>query len=138
SSAAAAASYYTDFDSLDVSPSFNIAAWEDQAYFVHECTHAHIDIQELGKHSGHENEAVAYLAEAMFLVASGKAPLGTQPTRIVSQQIATLLLANKRYAVLPSEATALVAEVAKEPIYKTKIEYVSDGFKRSFVEVLFR
>src|SRR5882757_1011128 len=84
SSKSAKASYYMDFDLLSVSPTFNIHNWRDQAFLVHECTHAHLDIQNLGKHPGHENEAVAYLAEAVFLEAAGNNPLGTETIRIVA------------------------------------------------------
>src|SRR6266850_7997865 len=82
SSLAAGASYDMNFDSLELSPTFSILAARDQAFLVHECTHAHLDIQNIGTHSGHQDEAVAYLAEAIFLEAAGQPPLGSETIRV--------------------------------------------------------
>jgi hypothetical protein len=134
----AGATYYVDMDRLELQPGFTIAGWMDQALLIHECTHAHLDIQNFGKHSGHENEAVAYLAEALYLEASGKPPVSTHAIRAVSHRIAKGLLASGNYAVAPTDVTDLVAQVAAEPSYSSKVFYVSDGFNRTFVRNVLR
>lgn len=131
-------SYDPGFDSLDVVPDFNIGDWQDQAYLVHECTHAHLDIQNLGRCSGYENEAVAFLAEAVFLEASHKQPLGTQSIRTVSHRLAKDLLLNSVYTVPQSAAAELVAEVKKHPHYSSKVYFISNGFNRSMFQNLAR
>ena len=80
----AGANYYNEFDRLELLKTFDIKSRREQAFLIHECTHAHLDIQRFGSHSGHENEAVAYLAEAIFLEAAGGPPLGTEMIRVVS------------------------------------------------------
>ena len=65
-SAAAGAGYDYLYDSLELSPSFSVTNPRDQGFLVHECTHAHLDIQGTGSHSAHEDEAVSYLAELGF------------------------------------------------------------------------
>jgi hypothetical protein len=138
SAPAAGATYYPDFDSLDVSPSFSTASWRDQAFLVHECTHAYLDVLDLGSISNHENEALAYLAEAVFLEASGKPPLSTDTIRLVSHRIAKGILAGT-YWVSSADAADLVKEVKTNPLYKSKVFYQSDGFnRRSVLKSLFR
>jgi hypothetical protein len=126
----AGANYYNEFDRLELSPSFSIANWDDQAFLIHECTHIHLDIQDFGKHSGHENEAVAYLAEAVFLEASGNPALSGHAIRKVSHHIAKKILSGT-YSVPIKDANDLVKEVAAEPNYSSKSVYISNGFNRS-------
>ncbi|MEP7361865.1 MAG: hypothetical protein ABI972_01300 [Acidobacteriota bacterium] len=126
-----------------MSPTFDITSWYDQAFLVHECTHAHLDIQNIGKHSGHENEAVGYLAEAMWLEVSGHSSLGgsTAPTttlRATAHMIAKKLLATKAYAVDPIDAAVLVAAVATHPHYAPKFTYLSNGFSRGPIDNFLR
>jgi hypothetical protein len=137
SSAASGASYDMNYDSLELSPTFSATAPRDQGFLVHECTHAHLDIQEIGMHSAHENEAVAYLAEAIFLEALGRPPLGSETIRVVSHGIARLVLGGT-YSVSSADAAALTAEVAKHPHYATTVSYNSNGFKRSLVHRILR
>ena len=128
----AGASYYMGFDTLDLRPGFSISNSSDQAYLVHECTHAHLDMQNTGVHSSHEDEAAAYIAEAMYLEALGKPPLGPQPIRTIAQGIAKGLLAGG-YAVGGADVVILTAVIAAHPIYKEPT-YDSNGFRRNFLK----
>jgi len=136
-SPAVGASYDMSYDSFELSPAFVITTVRNQGFLVHESTHAHLDIQSLGSHSGHENEAVAYLAEAVFLEAAGAPPLGSEAIRVESHRIARIVLAGT-YSVPPADASALVLEVAKDPHYASTAVYNSNGFKRSFIHKLLR
>lgn len=131
------ANYYMNFDELNVNPSFTITNWKHQAILTHECTHALLDYQHLGSGSAHEHEAVGYLAEALFLEAGGYSSLGGTPIRTESHRIAKLLLSGI-YAVLPADASSLVALVAAEPIYVGRPPYESDGYDRSIKDSLIR
>jgi hypothetical protein len=131
------ASYDMNYDSLELSTTFSIASPRDQAFLVHECTHAHLDIQNSGRHSGHENEAVGYLAEAVFLEAARQSPLGSETIRVVSHSIAKKVLSGT-YRISPGDAKALTDEVAKNPHYSTKVFYNSNGFNRSWIHKILR
>ncbi|MDH6592780.1 hypothetical protein M2165_002669 [Variovorax sp. TBS-050B] len=129
-SSGAGASYNMDTDIINLRDGFSISNASDQAFLVHECTHAHLDIQTTGKHSGHENEAAAYLAEAMYLEAAGQPQIGGQAVRNIAHPIARKLLAG-RYAVEEADILALTAAVAAVDIYAKEPIYTSNGFKRS-------
>ena len=137
SSPAAGASYDRNYDSFELSPSFTITKRRDQGFLVHESTHAHLDIQSIGSHSGHEDEAVAYLAEAMFLEAAGAPPLGSEAIRVVAHRIAKSMLGGV-YFVPGADVKALTAEVRKNPHYATQVTYNSNGFKRGIIHMLLR
>jgi len=137
STATAGASYDSLYDSLELSPSFNISSQRDQAFLIHECTHAHFDIQDIGLHSAHEDEAAAYVAEAVFLEASGYAPLGTESIRLVSHSIAKVVL-NGTYTIPTARCSSLVTEVARHPHYATSVAYNSNGFRRNIIHTLLR
>lgn len=126
----AGASYNMDTDIINLRPGFSISDPSDQAFLVHECTHAHLDIQSSGKHSGHEDEAASYIAEAMFLEAAGQKQIGSQPVRNIAHPIARKLLAG-RYAVEEADILALTAAVAAVETYAKKPVYRSNGFNRS-------
>jgi hypothetical protein len=134
---AAGASYDTNYDSLELSPTFSITSSRDQAFIVHECTHAHLDIQHMGWHSAHADEAVAYLAEAIFLEASTQPPLGSEAIRIVAHRIAKTVLGGL-YLIPAADCTALTAEVAKDPHYASTTKYNSNGFDRNLLLKLLR
>ena len=136
-SPASGATYDVNYDSLEFLPSFAISNWRDQAFLIHECTHAHLDIQNLGNHSAHQDEAVAYLAEAVFLEASRKAPLGTERIRVVAHDIAKRVLAGTYY-VPDGDSTSLVREVAANPFYASRTVYRSNGFNRSLIHRILR
>ena len=133
----AGATYILNFDSLELSHGFSLSTSEEKGLLVHECTHAHLDIQNFGSHSGHENEAVAYVAEAVFLEAAGYPPISTHPIRVISHGIAKKLLAGA-YSVGAADSATLVAAVAAEPQYSSKALYMSDGFNRSIVSKVVR
>ncbi|MDQ6785894.1 MAG: hypothetical protein M3033_03630 [Acidobacteriota bacterium] len=133
----AGAAYDMNYDSLELKPSFDITITSDQGLLVHECTHAYLDMQKLGLHSGHENEGAGYLAEAVFLEAAGYPPIGSQPVRIASHRIAKTVLAGI-YWIPAVDVAALTSEVAKEPDYATKVTYNSNGFERSLIHKILR
>jgi len=137
STAAAGASYDVNYDSLELNPSFNLSVPRDQAFLIHECTHAHLDIQTLGTHSKHENEAVAYLAEAVFLEAAKQPPLGNEAIRAVSHRLGKMVLA-KTYTIPAGDVAALIAEVRKHPHYSGSATYNSNGFNRSLIHKALR
>lgn len=126
-----------NFDSLELSPSFSIGSSSCQAFLVHECTHAHIAIQNIGAHSGHVDEAIAYLAEAIDLESSTQPPLGGQPLRALSHVIAKAVLSGN-YIVPATDVAALTAAVAATPHYLTTVSYVSNGFKRGVIQRILR
>ncbi len=126
----ASATYFSNYDSIAVLGKFNILDPGDQTYFLHECTHAHLDIQTLGVVDAHENEAVGFVAEAMFSFASGYTPVGSDPIRLASQAIARTLLAGN-YAVPAADATSLVSVIRSSPFYKGRSPIISNGFKRN-------
>jgi hypothetical protein len=137
SSAAAGATYDMNFDSLELSRAFSIASPSDQGFVVHECTHAHFDIQNSGVHSAHEDEAAAYLAEAVFLEAAGQPPISSAKIRVISHRLAKCVLGGI-YWIPASDAAALTAEVAKHPHYATRAKYNSGGFNRSLIQKILR
>jgi hypothetical protein len=134
----AAASYVTNYDSFELERNFSIANWRHQGYFVHECTHAVIDMMNIGHHSAHEDEAVAYLAEALFLEASRRRPLGDDPIRAVSHRIAREILAAPQKKVSDIDAENLKNEVAKHPAYRSIGSYNSNRFERRWYEDVLR
>jgi len=127
--AAAAATYNPERKSLELHPSFNLLNLWHQAVLVHEATHACLDIQMIGAHPGHENEAVAYLAEAIFLGSAGVAPLPADPIRTVSHRIAKSVLSGNPW-VTDRDAAQLAWEVAKNPHYARKFVYSSTGLRK--------
>lgn len=134
----AGASYDYSYDSFELTPNFNITNWSDQAFFIHECTHAVIDMKNIGKHSAHEDEAMAYMAEALFLEAAKKPPLGKQSIRKLAHQIAKQMLKAHKKKVPNADAGKLVKEIAKHPMYKTTALYNSNRFNRGFIHWLLR
>lgn len=126
------AAYHPDTDSLDFRVFFNLRNWGDQALLIHECTHAYIDYLDLGKVSNRDNEALAYIAEAVFLEASGKPPLGMQEIRKISHGIAKSIIQGT-YWVPPADIMNLTNEIAKDPGYSSTVIYVSNGYRRSGV-----
>lgn len=136
-SAAVGAAYDVLYDSLELSPSFSVANARDQGFLIHECTHAILDIQTLGSHSAYEDEAVGYLAEAVFLEAAGQPPLGSQAIRTVSHGIARTVLAGT-YWIPAAVCRTLTAEVARHPNYSSKVNYESNAFRRDLIHSILR
>ena len=139
-SAKVGAKYDYNYDSFELDPGFNIARKLDQAYFVHECAHAHLDIQNEGKSVPlYEYEAVAYLAEALFVAKGGNPPIGNQNIRAVAHKIAAKVLKGT-YQVSHQDTQDLIAAVAADPHYaKAKPKTIKlSGFKRGLIHSLLR
>ena len=134
----AGASYDYGFDLFELSPKFSISNWRDQALLIHECTHAVIDMKKIGHHSGHEDEAVAYLAEAIFLESSKKPALTKQAIRTESHKIAQSILNSGNKKVPDTDAQKLVAEVARHPMYKSNPMYNSNRFEGGISHTIMR
>lgn len=124
--AGAGAAYYPDYDTLDLKAGFSIRVVSDQAYVVHECTHAFFDLLNMGSHSGHDDEAAAYIAEAIYLEAIGAPPLSGHLIRVASHAIAKKVLAGT-YAVSGTDMATLSGFVGTTPLYSGKPTYESDG-----------
>lgn len=124
--AGAGAAYFTDYDTLELLPGFSIAKQRDQAFVVHECTHAFFDLLSIGNHSGHDDEAAAYIAEAIYLEAIGAPPASGHLIRVAAHAIAKKVLAGA-YAVSAADMATLSSFVGSTPIYSGKSTYVSDG-----------
>ena len=118
-------------DRICISPIFSINNMLDQGYLIHECTHAHIDNQSIGKHSYHENEAVGYVAHAVFLKARSKATKTLLPSnkiRIfnIAFRIAERVLAGS-YKVDNFDANELKKAISVHPTYSATKNQYSDG-----------
>ena len=131
-STGAGATYFVDFDTLELPTGFSLTSTTEKALIVHECTHALIDLQKIGVHPAHETEAVGYLAEAMFLVASKTGPISAHAMRATSHAIATTLLSSGGYLVSAADWTTLVTAIAADPLYKGKTDSISNRFDRPF------
>ena len=94
-------------------------------------------MRNLGAHSAHLDEAVAYLAEAVFVEASGHQPLGPEAIRVVAHEIARRVLAGTYY-VPAADSTRLVRAVAADRLYTGTTVYRSNRFNRSFIERVLR
>lgn len=133
----ASGAYNDRMDTLDFSHGFDLADYHSQATFVHECTHAHLDMQTFGLHSLEDEEAVAHIAEAVFLKAQQRKPRNpSSPVWLASQPIAKRVLAGT-YWLENSDVGALLQELHKEPAYRGKM-VVSNGFKRSLGDRVYR
>ena len=135
----AGASYDVGYDSFELKPNFSITNWRDQGFFIHESTHAVIDLKKIGKHSAFQDEAVAYFAEALFLEALGMSPLSSHHIRKISHEIAKDFLKGKTAAVPLKKIKELEKEVKKVPMYRNgRREYNSNGFDRPWYKTLLR
>jgi hypothetical protein len=118
-------------DELQVSPLFNLNNPFWQMILVHECTHIHIDIQGIGKHSTAEGEALAYTAGAVYLSAGGlkkgkeKDPI-LQNIYQTADGIASKIL-HGTYRVSAGDTQALVSAILKHPSIQRKSRTPSDG-----------
>jgi hypothetical protein len=139
--ASVGAQYSQSGDVLKVHPSFTISHPGNQAVVIHECTHAYLDMLNLGKVPSFEWEAVAYVAEAIFLGASGlrSSDPVSRHIREVAFRIAKDVL-DGLYDLVPAGiAAALVSEIAKEPSYANASKTVnSNGFNRTVLDNIMR
>ena len=149
----AAATYRQDQDRLEISPTANFASLGDQGLILHECTHAILDMRAIGNHSGHEDEAIAYLAQAFFLtrtrgnardVPDNPVPLGGINTKIAAgiydeaERIAAKSIRTGEYYIEKKDADNLLALVAQHNHYRAVGNYPSNRFKRTFLNNLVR
>lgn len=133
----AGATYDLKFDTFEVAAGFSISMPDSKGFVIHECTHAHLDIQNFGAHAVAEGEAVAYLAEAVFMEAWGYKPISTHAVRVMAHTIAKKVVAGV-YHVPPIDVTLLMGEVVKEPHYAGKAHYISNGFARNWISGVLR
>ncbi len=116
---------------------FDIKDYHWQASLVHECTHAHLDIQSFGAHSLVDYETVAHIAEAVFLEAIHRQARDSQsPVWLTSQDIAKRIL-NGTYSLTNDDVSPLVAELQKVPAYRNQM-IDSNGFNRSVGDKIWR
>ena len=132
-----AASYDVLYDQLTIAPTFTFASIPDQALLVHESTHIYLDILKIGWHSRYTNEAVAYLAEAVFLEAGGHAPRAPKSISAISHTIARSILSGT-YSVTPADVVLLSHAISTHPHYSTFPRYVSNAFDRDLLHNLLR
>lgn len=132
-----AASYDVLYDQLTIAPTFGLVSIPDQATLVHESTHIYLDILKIGWHSRHVNEAVAYLAEAVFLEAGGHSARAPKSISAISHTIARSILSGTS-SVTPADVALLSGTIASHPHYSTFPKYVSNGFDRDLLRNLLR
>lgn len=132
-----AASYDVLYDQLTIASTFTFASIADQALLVHESTHIYLDILKIGWHSRYTNEAVAYLAEAVFLEAGGHAPRAPKSISAISHTIARSVLSGT-YSVTPADVVLLSDAISTHPHYSTFPRYVSNAFDRDLLHNLLR
>jgi len=124
------ARYSHNYNVLMLRSNFNIRNWWHQALVVHECTHALMDYCNFGPYSTREADAVAYIAEAVFLKALGKSPPSSLEVREKCKPIADVILAGAYY-VPENLAADLMRTIASE----TRIQNEtinSDGLRRTW------
>lgn len=117
----AGASYDPKFNEFNLAPGFNLTKIEHKTLLLHEATHAHMDLQAVGRMAREKAEAIGYLAEAVFITAAGYNPLSAWGTEggFLRQQAAMMAegVLGGAYAVPPSSAAALVGTVRNEQHY---------------------
>ena len=102
-------------DTLVFIPTFNITTPINQGIVIHECTHAHIDIQNIGSHSRFEDEATSWLAQAVYLCALKKYETKNKPLLEKCEDAAIKILSGQ-YWVEKDYSVPIIREVAK--VYK--------------------
>jgi len=120
------AQYDPGLDTLRLRVGFDINNKRDQAFLVHECTHAFFDIKNLGQHLKSSDEAAAYLAEAILLEAGSQPPLGTEQVRQVSHPIAKTVIKGQ-YWISDADFKALSAAWARSEGADPKTMFNSNG-----------
>jgi hypothetical protein len=117
----AGASYDPKFNEFNLAPGFNLTTINHQTLLLHEATHAHMDLQAIGRVARERAEAIGYLAEAIFITAAGYNPLSSFGTeggflRNQAARIADAVLGGT-YVVPGSSVIALVGTVRNEQHY---------------------
>jgi len=114
-------------DRLKLRSTFALSDIHDQATLVHECTHAHIDLLNIGDHSAHLDEATAYTAEAVFLQANGKGPPHNRSKLLnLAHSIAKQILKGT-YSVDPIDRRELIKAISAHPRYSRIKTMPSNG-----------
>lgn len=134
----AGAAYDFNYDSLELPSGFTLTSSRNKAFIVHECTHAILDIRNFGMFSNYENEAIAYLAEAIFLVASSQPPLGSSNIRSISHRIAADFVRRSRRRIPSTDFSQLVTAISRHPHYESSANIRSNRFNRSLIHEIFR
>jgi len=125
-------------DELVLSEKFNIANTLDQSYLVHECTHAHLDNQNLGQMQRDLNEAICYTAQHVWLMAvvnanTGRLAMPKGRIHAAAHNIGKQILGGQsnQYNVDPLLAQALRDAIRSDPEYAKVIRkhptVTSDG-----------
>ena len=130
--------YFMISNSFSVGGQFDGKTQYGQTIMAHEGAHALIDMQNLGAISRGKSEAVAYLAEAIWRMASGLGPLkaapgsrtanaaGIEPIRAEAYAIAGKVMSCN--GIVDDEAAIrLVAAIRHHPVYESGQPHVSDG-----------
>lgn len=134
----AGAAYDFHYDSLELPSGFTLTSSRNKAFIVHECTHAILDIRNFGRFSNYENEAVAYLAEAIFLVASSQPVLGSSNIRSISRRIAEDFVRSLSRTIPSRDFLQLVTAISRHPHYESSTNIRSNRFNRSLIHEIFR
>ena len=105
---------------LFVRPGFQIARPDDRQYLVHELTHAHLHDLAIGIHARWHNEAVAYVAQAIWSLS--QPPLGLSGgfdslTTVAAAHIAAKVLDGETTVSLADTLTLMHA-IKHDPLYR--------------------
>ena len=103
-------------DKIVLSPLFALNDYRSQTVLIHECVHAHLDIQNIGRHSLYENEAVAYIAGGVYLEALKRKPSTKERFVWLAQAIAEKVLKGT-YWVPDQDSDPLIKAIARHPAY---------------------
>ncbi len=115
-------SYMPGDDKYSLSAAFDLKQVYYQIILVHESTHAVQDYQKLGMVKRSEAEAVAYVAEAVYVQAKGLAPIKDpathrpDPIRVAADNVATAILGGQ-YEVNANLAATVTAAIARSTHY---------------------
>jgi hypothetical protein len=132
--AGSASQYHFGLDAIELPPNFSLYhSSTNPAYIVHECTHAILDMRNIGNFSNWENEAVAFIAEAIYLEACQQKPLGSSSIRQISHSIAQGVLGGSR-TVSNSDFSSLISEISSHPLYAASPTINSNRFNRNFLQ----
>ena len=128
------AQYDPDKNLLRVRSSFDINGLngpQSRGNLVHEATHAHLDFLKLGTVSAYESEALAFVAEQVFMNTIGFDIKENSDPAYNIRKLARAIadnIADKNIRSVPSASAAdLVAEIARTPFYKNRLPYTSNG-----------
>jgi hypothetical protein len=117
----AGASYDPKFNEFNLAPGFNLTTIKGKTLLLHEATHAHMDLQAVGRMAREKAEAIGYLAEAVFITAAGYNPLSPfgMEGGFLRQQAARMAegVLGGDYTVPTAAASALVGTVRNEQHY---------------------